>query len=227
MAKPKEKEATICLRRRGLSIKEIAKRIGVSKSTISLWCRDIPLTSKQKEIIEKNALAAGHRGRMIGARMNHERKEKIVEFYKKDGINVIGKISQRDLFMAGLGLFWGEGVKSEASTLGFVNSDPKAILFMYSWFQETFGLRKDDFMPRIFINHIHRERIEDVLKFWANLLELPIEQFGTPVLLKIKNRKRYENHNSYYGVLNLKIRKSAQLKYRIWGLLSALKNKPM
>lgn len=78
-------------------------------------------------------------------------------------------------------------------------------------------------MPRIFINEIHRQRIKKVLNFWSNLLQLPIEQFGNPVLLKMKQRKIYDNHESYYGVLSLKIRKSTKLKYHIRGLIGAMK----
>ena len=39
------------LRRRGFSINEIAKSVGFSKRTVSRWCNDIVLGSKQKQIL--------------------------------------------------------------------------------------------------------------------------------------------------------------------------------
>lgn len=47
MAKSKEKNKALILRQNGESIKDIAKRLKISKSTVSLWCRDIKLTSEQ------------------------------------------------------------------------------------------------------------------------------------------------------------------------------------
>ncbi len=223
MAKFQEKIKAQQLRREGWSINTIVKKLNVSKGSVSSWCQEITLTKKQKEILKRNAIEAGHNGRMIGANMNRKKKLEKIKFYEKSGVEVIKKMSKRDLFMTGLGLYWGEGVKSDKSSLAFVNSDQEAILFMYKWFNVVFGIKKEEFMPRIFINEMHKPRINKVLKFWSNLLELPIEQFGNPVLLKMKQKKVYENYENYYGVLSLKVRKSSELKYKILGLLKATK----
>jgi len=47
MAKSKERNRAIELRKKGESIKVIAKKIGVSKSSTSIWCRDIILSPMQ------------------------------------------------------------------------------------------------------------------------------------------------------------------------------------
>lgn len=47
MAKSKEKNKALKLRQQGESIKKIAKKLKIAKSTISLWCRDIELTPEQ------------------------------------------------------------------------------------------------------------------------------------------------------------------------------------
>lgn len=223
MAKFQEKIKAQQLRREGWSVNAIAENLKVSKGTVSLWCLEIVLTKRQKDILKKNAIKAGHKGRMIGANMNRQKKLERIKFYERLGTEVIKKMSERDLFMIGLGLYWGEGVKSDKSSLAFVNSDQEAILFMYKWFSVVFNVKKEEFMPRIFINEIHKPRIKKVLKFWSNLLELPIEQFGNPVLLKMKQKKVYDNYDNYYGILSLKVRKSSDLKYRILGLLKAVK----
>ena len=85
------------------------------------------------------------------------------------------------------------------------------------------GVKKEEFMPRIFINEVHKPRITKVIKFWSSLLDLPKKQFGNPVFLKIKQKKVYENHNSYFGVLALGVSKGANLKYKILGLIDALR----
>ena len=225
MAKFKKKLKAQDLRRRGFSIKEIAEELNVSKGSASVWCKEIILTKRQKKKLYEKMVVAGHKGRLKGAEVNHKRKMERISFHRKKGLEEMKNFNsnKKDLFMVGVGLYWGEGVKSLKSGLSFVNSDPDAILIMYRWFQEVFDIQKEEFMPRVFINEIHKERIQKVLQYWSALLQLPIEQFGNPVFLKTKQKKIYDNHDSYFGVLSLKIRKSTDLKYRIIGLIDALR----
>jgi len=53
MAKFKQKIKAIELRKKGESIGEISDTIGVSKSIVSLWCRDIALTKQQIDNLHK------------------------------------------------------------------------------------------------------------------------------------------------------------------------------
>src|SRR3989344_4900845 len=101
MAKSKERLEAIKLRRGGESINIIAKKVNVSKSTVSLWCRDLNLTTAQRELLRKNAIAAGHRGRMIGAELNKKKKEELIDSYEKTGVLQLGKLSERDKLIAG------------------------------------------------------------------------------------------------------------------------------
>ncbi len=41
--------------------------------------------------------------------------------------------------------------------------------------------------------------------------------------IEAHRQKVYENYDTYYGVLHLKVRRSANLKYRILGLIDAMK----
>lgn len=55
MAKFKEKIKARELRHRGESIKDIARKLKVSKGSVSRWCRDIELTPQANcKITEKN-----------------------------------------------------------------------------------------------------------------------------------------------------------------------------
>ncbi len=56
MAKTKEREQAQSLRKTGVSIKGVAKKLGVSSSTVSLWCRDIVLSQAAIEkIVNRSA----------------------------------------------------------------------------------------------------------------------------------------------------------------------------
>lgn len=222
MAKFQKRLEARVLRKQGWSIKAIAAHLTVSKASASIWCRDLQLTQAQRERLLRNAIKAGHKGRMRGALVNRERKEERVRFHQEGGQRTIGEFSQRDLLIAGIALYWAEGTRK--SRLGFTNSEPQMIQFMARWFQEVMGVQREDFMPRIFINAIHRPRIDKVLRFWSRLLQLPIRQFGNPVFLKRPPRKVYENYESYHGVLALGVRRSNELKYQILGLIEAMRD---
>ena len=49
MAKSLKKIKALKLRQSGMSIKEIASTIGISRSTASVWCREVVLSKSQKE----------------------------------------------------------------------------------------------------------------------------------------------------------------------------------
>ncbi|MFA5996915.1 MAG: helix-turn-helix domain-containing protein [Candidatus Paceibacterota bacterium] len=225
MAKFQEKIRAQKLRKKGWSIGAIAAELGVSKGSASIWCQDIVLSQKQKDKLTQNSISAGHKGRMIGAEMNHKKKQDRMSVCKKKAYETVGQMTERDLLMLGIGLYWGEGTKSDRSALAIVNSDPEIILVMKKWYERVLNVKDEEFMPRIFINEIHRPRIMKVIEYWSVLLKLPIEQFGNQVFLKIKQKKVYENYDSYYGILSLQVRKSSRLKYEVLGLIDAVKKK--
>lgn len=222
MAKFEKRLKALGLRRRGWSIKTIANQLDVSKSTASIWCRDLELTKAQRLRLTENAIRAGHRGRMIGAQKNKEKKVAQIELYRNLGKQAVGRLTERDWLLAGAALYWAEG--SKKSRFAFTNSEPQMIKFVARWLKYAMGVKKDEFMPRIFINAIHKPRIEKVVDFWSQLLQVPMHQFGNPVLLRDRPKKIYENYDSYYGVLALGVRNSNKIKYRVLGLIDAIRD---
>lgn len=223
MSKSLERLKAIKLRREGASIKDIARNIGVSRSSVSIWCRDIQLTKEQDDLLMKKMIAGGHKGRMLGAARNKEKRLSAIRDSNHEGRSLITSLNQREFLIAGLALYWAEGSKKEGK-LVLTNSDPELILFMKSWFEKCFGVAPAEFMPRISIMESHKDRIGEVLSFWSTLLGLEIVQFGNPTFLKSSRKKAYDNHNSYFGVLRLGVRKGTRLKYRILGLIQGLAN---
>jgi hypothetical protein len=211
------------LRRSGKSIKDIATTLQISKGTASVWCREIQLTSHQSKKLHEKQIAAGHRGRMRGALVNKERKEANVLIQENDARDMVGTLSDRDKLMLGIGLYWGEGTKSSSSGVSLVNSDAEMVKFALDWF-EMLGITKDNFNPYIFISEQHQSREKALVSFWSKYLDIPEKQFNKVIFLKGRRKKVYENHNSYYGILALRVRKSTTLKYKILGLIKAVKS---
>ena len=224
MAKFELKEKVFALRRKGESVGNIAKKFHLSKGTVSVWCSAVHLTDFQIKRLRDKVIAAGHRGRLLGSEKNRQIKLENIKVANEWAINELGKISTRDLLIAGTAIYWGEGSKTRGP-VSFINSDQSMVKFIRDWLRIIFGVDDDDFFPRVLINEIHKPRIKKVLKFWSNLLRLPISQFRKTIFIKTKQKKVYSNYDNYYGLLSLRVRKSTMIKYKILGLIEVLRGR--
>ncbi len=222
MAKTKERLLARKLRREGESIKSISKRLEVSSGSVSIWCEDLVLSQEQKQKLHERQIKAGHKGRMMGAEMNRRKKMENIALQEKSAHEIIGRMTKRDRLMLGIGLYWGEGVKGRSSGTALVNSDPSVILFARDWFEQL-GVKRSEFNPYIYVSELHRKREHKIRKFWSNLLSIPPRQFSKVIFLKGRREKIYENHDSYFGVLALRIARGTTLRYKIMGLIKACK----
>lgn len=223
MAKSEARLKALELRRTGMSILSIARTLNVSKGSVSIWCRDINLTDDQKECLRQEQIKAGHQGRIKGAEANRQRRLQSVEKSLSQGRSTIGKLSNRDLLLLGTGLYWGEGSKTRNGTTSVINSEPVLVLTALKWFENCLGVAREDFRPYVYISEIHKGREKIILKFWSDYLQIPRKQFHDVIFLKGRPKKVYENHNLYYGVIALRVRRGTELKYRILGLIEACK----
>lgn len=221
MAKSEKQFEARDLRKRGISIREIAKNLEVSKGSVSLWCRDIELTQKQKNKLHKQMIRGGYEGRLLGSKIQKERKTKKIKDYLTEAKRHFNRLEKRELLIAGICLYWGEGAKN-CSGVRFYNSNPLVVSFIMRWFRECLMVNDDRFLMYVNINEIHSKRLNKVVKFWSNLTKIPKDQFRGPFLIKSKNKKIYKNFSQHYGTLSIRIAKSSELLYQILGWINAL-----
>ena len=225
MAKIEEQTKAQKLRKRGLSINEIAQKINISKGTVSVWCRDIPLSHTQiKRLVEKQ-ISGSYEGRLRAVEKIRQKRQTEVELLRKEGIKEIDKLNKRDLLVAGIAMYWSEGYTAPSNyDVGFTNSDPKMILFMLEWFKNCCKISIDRFSLRVGINKIHKKRVKEVEKYWSDLTEIPLLQFNKPSLKKTETKKIYENYNEHFGTLRIKVRKGTRLRRKIDGWIEGISN---
>lgn len=221
MAKFKEKFLARKLRSRGESIKVIAKSINVSKSTVSRWCSDIFLSETQKGNLLKNNLSKIKKGSIIASENKKKERANRVNFYKNIGINKVGKLSSRELFLIGSALYWAEGDKKQRRVV-FINSDPEMIVIFIRWLNICLKIPKNRLYCRVEINQMHQERSSNIQNYWADLIGIPLTQFRQPSFKKSKINKIYQNSQDYYGSLQITVSKGTNLNYEILGYINGL-----
>lgn len=212
------------LRQKGYSISEIAKELSMHKSgSISKWCRDIPLTPQQIERLAKKQLSGSYKGRMIAVEKLRRQRLRETSVLKREGLKEVGKLNRRDLFIAGIGMYWSEGENCQGSEqVSFVNSDYKMILFMLRWFREICKVSDDRFSLQVRINEAHKRRAKDVENYWSDFTGIPLTQFTKTILIKAKSKKIYPNFDEYYGTLRILVRQGTQLRRKIKGWIEGL-----
>lgn len=209
------------LRKQGISVKDIAEILRISKSSASIWTRDIILSIEQIEALNKSRLQGAERGRLKSALLQKERWIKNMEANKKLGIKKIGKLSDREYLIAGLALYWGEGTRKNRR-VEFCNSDPKMIQFLLIWLKRFFFIETKDIKCYISINQIHSGRENIVKHYWENVTNIPSSRFGKIGYKKIVNKKVYENLNDHYGTLAIRVLQPSRFYGKIMGLIEGL-----
>ncbi|MBV8388073.1 MAG: hypothetical protein JO155_14880 [Acidimicrobiia bacterium] len=106
------------LRAKGLTMDEIAVKLGVSKSSVSLWARDVPF---QPRLLKTKA-------RRRGPNALQRRKQEEIECLRVQGVAWVGRLTEKEVLVAGAALYAGEGAKTQAQ-VGFSNSDPRLVAF--------------------------------------------------------------------------------------------------
>ena len=209
-------------REQGCSLSEIATKYGLSKSSVSLWCKGMKLNKKAKQRIQETWQQKTDAARAKGTLTNKQKRIDSIEKEYKVGRDKLGKTSDRDLFIMGVGLYWAEGSKKETgSGFNFINSDPAMIMVMYLWLFKMMKIKKDQFILTIAVNEVHRAREGDILKFWSNLLDFPKESFGNTIFIRNRLLRTHSNHNEYFGMLRIRVRSSSGLRRRIQGMIKA------
>jgi transcriptional regulator with XRE-family HTH domain len=210
------------LRKRGLSIKTIAKKLEVSSSTVSLWCRDIKLTKEQSDVLMEKAHNPYYGRRKDNILRQIKKRLDNIEQLKQEGIKEVATLSQRDLFVIGVALYWAEGFKKD-KRLGFANSDPAMIKLFLKWLTENCKVPVSDIRLRVGLNISHKYRIDTVVSYWSRITNIPIVQFQKPYFQKFKWKKVFPNPEAYFGVLRIRANKKLSLFRKINGWIEGLK----
>jgi predicted transcriptional regulator len=221
MAKSIERMRAREMRREGVSIKVIAKNVGVSKSSVSVWCRDVELTIEQQNKLIEDDRKGGAIGRAVAAKCKIQERLDRVEKYWEAGRKLVGEMSERDLFVIGIALYWAEGCK-KGRKFSFSNSDPKMIRLWIWWLEKCLKISHEDIVCCVGINQIHKYRIEDVEQFWSGVTGVPISSFTKASLKKVNSAKVYENPENHFGTLNVIVRKGTNDNYLMAGLIDGI-----
>lgn len=197
--KPKLKEKRIVqnLRKQGLSYNEILLKVPVAKGSISLWCRDIELTSAQKDRLEKKRERNLQRIINLGPKAIARKRKKEIRKIKIEAKKEIHPLTLYELKIVGAMIYWAEGSKSGGVRIS--NSDPKLIKFIVRWLKEVCKVSPKRL--RACLNIHANQNDKKIKKYWSKITEIPLEQFGKSYI-KPEGTGHRKNilHNGVIGI---------------------------
>ncbi|MEN2419713.1 hypothetical protein AABB02_16625 [Streptomyces rimosus] len=202
------------LRGRGMTYDEIQVELGCSKSSISLWVRDLPKPPPRRTLAEQAKLANRKR-------WEHELevRDRARQQTKASAMAEIGTLSDRELMLVGVGLYWSEGSKSKpyrmSETVTFINSDPTMIQVYLAWLN-LLAVEPDQLRFRVMIHESADVTASE--RHWADLVGVDVATFGKTTLKKHNPKTVRKNvGEDYHGCLVVRVLQGAELYRRIEG----------
>ena len=146
------------LRAEGLSVREIERRVGVARSTASIWVRDVELTDAQR-----NYLAHAPRP---GTTTRHRLRRELCQAEGRE-------FARRDepLHAIGCMLFWGEGSKA-INVVQITNSDSALLSLFARFLRRYFDVPDEKFRLKcnLFADHVSDQYA--IEQYWLDILGL-------------------------------------------------------
>lgn len=221
MAKSLQKLQAVEARISGKSIKEIAKELSVSVASVSTWCRHIRLTQKQLLVL-KNRITDPYYGNKTDYLNRIKAKtDKMTESLKESGIKEVGTLSNREVFLLGIALYWGEGFKKDHQ-VGFATSDVRMAKFFIYWLSTCFSIKREDLILRVTLNQAYANRHTVIEQYWSDELKVPLTNFRRVTYQKTIWKKSYKHEDGYKGVIRIRVRKSMNFLRKIFGYIEGV-----
>jgi hypothetical protein len=193
------------LRAQAWTLADIASELGVAKSSVSLWVRDVDFEPGPRR-----------RARKRGPNKLERAKAAEIEHFRVQGVVDVGCLSEREFLMAGLGLYAGDGSKGDGS-VAFSNSSPAIISFFCSWFRRFFDI--DEARLRIKL-YLHADLdLDAAVQHWESMTGVPASQFTKAYRAVVDESRRHNRH--VFGCCHV-IYNSTPAQRRLLGLMEAL-----
>ena len=190
MTKIKKHRLVLKLRKQGKSYSQIKKETSISKSTLSRWLKKYPLSKER--ILELRGRSPvrieKYRNTMI------RKREYKLKMYYKEQKNKLLPLTKKELHMAGLFLYWGEGNKADRHVVSINNTDPEVLKFTLFWYVTILKIPKEKI--KVYLHLYSDMDVNKEIDYWSENLNILKSNFDRPY---IKKSKRSDVDQKGYG----------------------------
>jgi len=204
-----DRHLAIKLRKQNKSYNEISKLLGIPKSTMHYWFKNLRWSKIIKKQLTKKALRLATKQMKAIARANKKRWHEWRKEYRERAKKEFPAMKSNPLFVAGLMLYWGEGTKNPKTPIQLSNIDPKMIRLFKKFLLNICDIDKSQLRLAL---TLYPDLSKDKCKnFWSKKIGIPLEQIEKPQVIYGRHpTKRLE-----YGVCSIRVRASSGIKEKI------------
>jgi hypothetical protein len=158
------REKARALRAENRTLQDIADELDVSKSSVSVWVRDVPFTPSKRRT-----------GPRLRRHPQQEAKLRQIEALDAAGRARIGTLSEDAFFTAGVALYAGEGAKGDGC-VKFANTDPTMVRFYCAWLRRFFEPEEHRLRVSVYLHQgLDLDAAEE---HWSSVTGVPRDQFN-------------------------------------------------
>lgn len=219
------------LRVAGKSYSEIKKLLGIPKATLSGWFKELELPEKARERLTQRAyrksMAAILKHNHAQTHIAQQNARNIRNCARSEIIN----LTDKDLLMLGISLYWAEGYKRPKVVKGKIktshpvslsNSDPGLVKIFLRFLREVCNINEEKIKGQIRVYEHHNEAY--LLNFWSQTTNIPFERLETYKNgVSISSQRRRPYNILPYGTIQIRVN-STQLYHKIMGWIEGLSN---
>lgn len=173
-AKSHQKQKAVEFRKKGHTLREIADSLGVSKSSVSLWVRNVGLSSSAMARISRKRIEARERSSET-RRTRTRRLLANAQCAAEEAVSQVRLTSQGNRILCSM-IYWCEGTKSRNDReCSFTNSDPLLIKTFLSLLRSGFEIEERRLRICMHLHSYHDE--SEQMEFWSAVTGVPHHQF--------------------------------------------------
>lgn len=174
-------------RKRGFTYSEIAKIVGVSKSTLSNWFAGKAFSKKVRQDNEVRARRDNiKRIGILNKYRTLERQKRYQEAIKSAEVEY-KHYKSSPLFIASLMLYASDGADGTNYLIRLTNSKPESHRIFIKFAVEFLGVKHED--VRFWLLLYPDLSVNECKKVWSKTIKLPESQFYKTQVIQVKNRK--------------------------------------
>ena len=163
----------VFLRKKGHSIDEISKDLKISKSTASLWLKNIKICKAGLKRLEKTSNLGRKKGNDTNRQKRQNRWQKVADRVATFKENFSDYDIERCKILLAM-LYWGEGAKT-GSRLTFINSDQGMIKVYLFLLRKSFVVKEERLKATIHIHSYHNQN--KIINYWQKITKINRNNF--------------------------------------------------
>lgn len=202
----KDKVQAFEMRRRGMSFNEIVAELGMSKSTLSHWFRDVDwsreIGKNLSEQVQKEST-----GRIYS--LNKKRGAVLKAWYmaaEEEARQEMERLRHNPLFISAIAMYWGEGDKCTKGLVRITNTDPQMLVIFRRFLVEICNVPEAKLRGALFLYSDLNESL--CREYWVT--QVGIRRFHKTMFLP----SRHSSKRLPYGTCTLTV-SSSYLKHKM------------